>query len=804
MLDAGETQSGSPYFALELVRGAPISDYCVQRGLGLRERVQFFVSGCAAVQHAHHKGIIHRDLKPSNVLVTMHDGAAVVKVIDFGIAKGLGAQLTDKTLFTGMGQLIGTPLYMSPEQAEMSGLDIDTRSDIYSLGVLLYELLTGSTPFDKERLSKAGYDEIRRIIREEEPARPSTRRSTLRAAETVMSARQLDPKQLSQMLRGELDWIVMKALEKERSRRYETAAAFAMDIQHYLRDEPVSACPPSRWYSLRKLARRNQGILLHGGGTVALALVVGTAVSTWQAIRATDAADSERQALADLAAEQRSTKRELGRALVAEDRATRELFDALVAEARANRLSRRIGQRFRTLEIVRRATAMARQLGLPQERFLELRNEAIAAMALTDLRLAQEWTDPISNTDMVFDSTLERYARADLKGTVVVRRAGDGAEICRFPDLGAGEVWLDFSPDGRLLAVLRPARAIVQIWRLPERDAADRSKTPGTLAEEEATKVIEQAWRGGFCFSPDSGRVAVHCADHSVTIVDLASAQEIQHLPSLGGNSPLVFNPKGQQLALKARGTTQVHDLATGKVLWELPGGQPHEWHPDGKTLAVIEATAGGEAISLWDVPSRKQIGKLEGIQGGGIRGVFNHNGSLLASTGWSGILRLWDPRASRQLFSTHAFGQRIRFSPDSRFLAGAYDDNQVRIWEVAAGDEYRTLTASSAHGQRGYLCSAISPDGQTLAGGAATGGVGLWDLASGKHLAFLQDSPAYDNHVLWEPSGAACLSGGRTACFGARSAAIRRPARPRWGRPKGFQFRDLISASPKVRMDAC
>lgn len=259
VLDAGQTPNGRPFFVMDLVKGLPITEYCDQNEFTTRERLELFVSVCQAVQHAHQKGIIHRDLKPSNVHVTLNDGTPLVKVIDFGIAKAVGRPLTDKTLFTGFAQLIGTPLYMSPEQAALSNVDVDTRSDIYSLGVLLYELLTGTTPFEKDRLQEADYDQIRRIIREEEPPRPSTRMSTLgQAATTVSTHRKSDPKRLSQLFRGELDWIVMKALEKDRNRRYDSASALAVDVRRHLRDEPVEARPPSLAYKLRKFARRNR------------------------------------------------------------------------------------------------------------------------------------------------------------------------------------------------------------------------------------------------------------------------------------------------------------------------------------------------------------------------------------------------------------------------------------------------------------------------------------------------------------------------------------------------------------------
>ena len=281
VLDAGATETGRPYFVMELVRGIKITDYCDQNHLDTRQRLDLFVQICTAIQHAHQKGIIHRDIKPSNILVTLRDGVPVPKVIDFGIAKAIEVRLTDKTLFTAYEQMIGTPAYMSPEQAEMSELDVDTRTDIYSLGVLLYELLTGRTPFDAKKLVQNGLDEMRRTLREQEPQRPSTMVTTLSGAEltAVASHHGVELPKLISLLRGDLDWIVMKSLEKDRRRRYETANGLAMDIERHLNDEPVVARPPSRLYRLQKLVRRNK-IVFIASGAVALALIIGFGVST--------------------------------------------------------------------------------------------------------------------------------------------------------------------------------------------------------------------------------------------------------------------------------------------------------------------------------------------------------------------------------------------------------------------------------------------------------------------------------------------------------------------------------------------
>jgi serine/threonine protein kinase/WD40 repeat protein len=736
VLDAGQTGSGRPSFVMELVRGPSMTAYCDQNNLPIRERLELFVNVCQAVQHAHQKGIIHRDIKPSNVLVTLQDGKPVVKVIDFGIAKALGQQLTDKTLFTSFAQMIGTPLYMSPEQAEMSGLDVDTRSDIYSLGVLLYELLTGATPFDRDRLRQASFDEIRRIIREEEPPRPSTRMTTVsQATRTASEKRRSDPRKLRRLFQAELDWIVMKCLEKDRNRRYDTANGLARDVQRYLHDEPVQACPPSLGYRLRKYSRKH-GRLLATAAAFAVLLMTVAAVASVSAWR--------------LSEEQEATSQQLHQTRKAQVETKRELYRSLVAQARANRLSRRCGRRLRSLDILAEATRLARELQLPEEDFLELRNETIACLPLVDLRVARTWEGaPAGTGDLDFDAKLERYVRFDhLKNVVSVRNVSDDSEVCRITEFARSkEPHLALTPDGQFLG-----RIDSSVWKVTGQGAKLLLEKPG--------------WR--LRFSPDSRHVAIARQDGAISVYELPSGKQLKQWQTGPSPGDLAFHPEKPQLAVRNRGKVTVFDLDTGNKLAEFAhpkGLDALEWLPDGKRLASADAD---RCIYLWEAYTGKTLGRLAGHTKHYIRVAIHPAGNLLASTCWDRTLRLWDVGTGQELFKTswEAGALRsLRFSRDGRLLAADVADHQLRLWEVIPPCGYRSLVREPHLSKTEYYGCAVSRKHPLLAVGMEDG-VGLWEFPGGRPVAFLPIGRT--GVVAFEPSGALLTAGwsGQQRCL--------------------------------------
>jgi eukaryotic-like serine/threonine-protein kinase len=736
MLDAGETGSGRPYFAMELVSGEPITKYCAAHALDTRARLGLFVTVCQAVQHAHQKGVIHRDLKPNNVLVTAEDSAPVVKIIDFGIAKAIGEPLTDRTAFTGFNQFVGTPMYMSPEQAGLSSQDVDTRSDVYSLAVMMYELLTGATPFEEARLVKASYDEMRRIIREEEPLRPSTRVATTRTAQ-----RPSDAQTLSLQLKGELDWIVMKGLEKDRNRRYDSAGALARDTLRYLTNEPVSAGPPSKWYRFRKFAQRHSWPLALAG--VAAAALTVIAAGSLVAVLSLKLAlgESERNRRRAESAEE-SSRQAAAEAIGLEKEAEQRLYGSLFDRARAGRFSHRIGQRFLSLDALDKAARVARNLGTFAEHQLELRNEAIAAAALPDLRVYKTrggW--PAEGLHADFDDDLQRYVVTDQTGRVSVRRVADDRLLysVRGP---FGESWPELSRDGRFLSIGQP-NIHFGLWRLTG-DQAELILRRGDCA-------------GTGAFSPDNRYFALPSGQQAVDIYDLANRRRRWQLAV---NQPvrfLAFAPHKSQLAIRANRGVEVRNFETGEriagVLQPDIAFGALAWHPDGDVLAAVSDD--DWSIYLWDVPANKLLGKLQGIRNGGNHLTFNHGGELLATIGWDGVLRLWDWRAGRQLIAAQAeFPTCPRFSADDRSLAAGCAGKSLQLWEVSANREYRTLSRDPALGEADYQHGlAIDPTGRVLAA-PLQDGVCFLDLQSGRQAGFVSFRKKTES-VVFERSGA-------------------------------------------------
>jgi serine/threonine protein kinase len=597
VLDAGTTDSGRPFFVMELVKGVPITRFCDERQLSPRQRLELFIPVCQAIQHAHQKGIIHRDIKPANVLVALYDDRPVPKVIDFGVAKAAGLQLTDVSLMTGFGGIVGTPEYMSPEQAQLNQLDIDTRSDVYALGVLLYELLTGTTPIDRKRLGQGALFEVLRIIREEEPLRPSTRLSTSDALASIAATRRTEPARLAKLMRGELDWIVMKCLEKDRSRRYETANGLAHDLERYLADEPVEACPPSSTYRLRKFAGKYKKALATAATFVAV-LLIGAVVSTWQAIRATNAEVSA------LKERERAESNEIA-AVVANEQTQDALTTSLFEQAHAVRLSGLPGRRWRALELLKQAEQLRSRERLDSAKLVagkeqsavqheslsrsQLRSEALAALLIDDAHVIRQWGGLAHSVSP--DGTLAATFGADPKhesGTLAIVDVKTGKEISKWKGNDPSRLLgiptaIALGPHARRLAIVPYPMERIEVWDLLSQKrlrklaiAKQGSEAPPSKtrsAKSGASKTLAVApseWKAMVLLSPN-GRYVCGVTNSPtgdrVVVWDLDSDAAGQPVGIVKGLPIAAFSPDNQLLAFVSRSKKVVlWNVATNRL----------------------------------------------------------------------------------------------------------------------------------------------------------------------------------------------------------------------------------------------
>ncbi len=705
VFDAGATETGRPFFVMELVRGLPITEHCDVKKLGLRQRLGLVMQVCEALHHAHQRGVIHRDIKPSNVLVTtVEDDKPIPKVIDFGIAKATSARLTERTIFTEFRQMIGTPEYMSPEQAGESNEDVDTRTDVYSAGVLLYELLTGATPFDSNRLRSAAYGEIQRIIREEDPPRPSTRlRSRAETLAAIAAARAMPPAKLPSAVRGELDWIVMKALEKDRSRRYDSAGSMARDLHRYLTGEAVHAAPPGRAYIASKFVRKHRGKVAVAAA-LGLSLVAGLVATTLMMLRA-QAAEAEQSRLVGVTEEAR--KSEAALRVVADQRsveAEQRAYGANIAAAQA------------ALALHDPRTASLRLALCPEAlrgwewRWLDASREHASVVCRGHSDRAHE---------AVFSPDGKKLMTRAREPRAVVFDAATGVKLFELKGVGHEVSAMAFSPDSSMIVTSMDPKEVT-LW---DARTGDR------------VRVIDHSfdrWVAAVAFSDDGRRVIGVGADGQGVLFDAASGQVVR---SLGRVGPVQRTAAGLRLTARSEKAWTILDdrgetVATPEDQDSL--GVECVFHPSGRLLGAWDRAG---TASVWNAATGEKRCELRGHEKMVSDLAFSADGTRVVTTCANGIARVWDSADGREISALrgHNIGLvRARFSPDGARVLTYGADRTARVWEGGTGGLIAVMRGHTHE----LLHAMFTLDGTRVVTASRDRTIRLWDATSGEEVA--------------------------------------------------------------------
>jgi WD40 repeat protein/serine/threonine protein kinase len=761
VFDAGATEAGRPYFAMEYVKGIPITQYCDKYKLGTAERLRLFIPLCQAIQHAHLKGIIHRDIKPSNALVMLQEEKPIPKVIDFGVAKALHQRLTEKTLATEKGEFIGTPEYMSPEQAELTGLDVDTRTDVYSLGVLLYELLTGCTPFDPADLRSKGYAQMQRIICEQDPVKPSTRLTTLGGqAEAIARQRSATTDQLRKAVRGDLDWIVMKAMEKDRTRRYETASGLAQDLERHLNNEPVWARPPSTLYRFQKLVRRNKGVFA-GVAAVAAVLVIGLAVSTVSLVREQYArriavAAQEREARLREQAQTQAYASDMSRAqLVLAENDLGRARDLLNRHRPKPGVKDLRGWEWRYLwqqcqsdasfTLCQKSSPVWSLAVSPSRKWLAIGELDSGRLSVWDLETRQEMPPlPAGGGEVrvAFSPREELLAFSAVTGAALAHpqhkvHLWNGATkqiVAGFElPLGGPCIGLAFSEGGQMLVTYAAGPTNeVGVWRVPTGAKLTSYRVPAW--------EVGQGTPGTPFAIDRRGTVAAVGPNHTIHLIDLSEGKTRWTRRAADESvKALALSPDGRILASGAgfvESGIRLWDTATGKEISRLQGHRAWvsalAFWPDGKTLA---SASGDQTIRLWDLTDPVQVPSPRVLRGHNLevwRLALLPDAKTLVSGSKDGSVCLWDTTTIQHERTRIILPVTVaawRFAPDSRSVLTVDGQGHVTRWRGADFGERISVMDLAAKRTPVFSSALISREGRWVAAGSEDGIVTVWDL---------------------------------------------------------------------------